>query len=123
MGYLEEIAAMRQERAQRETVEKIQEIQSEYQSNVEMREQAAREGDRENWHYWDSLVEQNELDLQAFMPVQQPQVDPRAAKWDWINRPYIDRLVQRHGVQGANQKLAQLVAAPRAPLAPLTFST
>jgi hypothetical protein len=121
VGYLEDIAAMRQEREQREYVEKFQEVQANHQSNFEMREQAARDGDRESWHYWDKEFVQSERDLQAFMPVQQPQVDPRAARWDLINRTYIDRLVQRHGVQGANQKLAQLdgyLTRPRIPNEP-----
>jgi hypothetical protein len=85
------IAQARQQRAQREYQEKFQEVRSNYQSNVEMRNDAARRGDRAEWDYWDSLVEHDERDLQSFYPVQGPQLDPRAVNWDLRNRNFLDR--------------------------------
>jgi hypothetical protein len=96
-SYLEQIAQVRQQRARQEYAETFQQLQNEYRENVQYRDEAACRNDAEDWHAWDRECERIERDLQAFMPVQQPQVDPRALQWDWRNKPYIDRLEQRLG--------------------------
>jgi hypothetical protein len=106
----EKIDAARQQRAQREYVEQVQTLQSEYRDNWAAREQAAKSGDRAEWDYWDSLCEQNERDLQTFLPAQQPQPDARAVHWDLRNQQYINRVTQRLGPERAMQAMAHVDA-------------
>jgi hypothetical protein len=116
----QQIQAARQQRAQREYAEQVQTIQADYRENIAARNQAAANKDREDWDYWDSLCEQNERDLQSLLPVQQPQADPRAMRWDYVHKPFVDRLQARWGVQGSAQKLAEAdayVTRPRNPRA------
>jgi hypothetical protein len=127
MSYKEDMAsvqqrinAARQERAQREYVEQVQTLQAEYRDNCANRAQATRDGNREEWDYWDSLCEQNERDLQAFLPVQAPEPHPAAQRWDYINKTFNERLTQRLGPQAAQQKLAEAdayITRPRNPRA------
>jgi hypothetical protein len=116
----QQITAARQQRAQREYAEQVQALQADYRENLAARNQAATNKDREDWDYWDSLCEQNERDLQSLLPVQQPQAHPHAVRWDYVHKPYVDRLQQRWGVQGSAQKLAEAdayVTRPRNPRA------
>src|SRR5262245_7448923 len=98
-SYQEQVARLRQERAAREHAEKIQEIQTEWRSNLENRNEAARSNNAEDWHYWDKLVQENERDYQAFMPVQQPQLDPRIVRWGQRNQQYLNKLAERLGTR------------------------
>ena len=95
MGYLEEMAAIRQQRHQQEYAQRVNEIQTEYRSNVEMRDQAARENDVESWHYWDKLCEEGERDYLAHCPPQAPQMDPRLRNFALRNKSFFDRYGQR----------------------------
>jgi hypothetical protein len=125
MSYKEDMAsvqqrinAARQERAQREYVEQVRALQAEYRDNCAARAQATANNDRADWDYWDSLCEQNERDLQAFLPVQEPQAHPAAVRWDYINKTFNERLTQRLGPQAAQQKMAEAdayITRPRNP--------
>ena len=115
MSYKEDMASVqqrinvaRQERAQREYVEQARTLQEEYRDNCANRAQASRDGDRAEWDYWDSLCEQNERDLQAYMPAPQP--DARAVHWDARNQQYINRVMQRLGPEQTVQAMAHVDA-------------
>jgi hypothetical protein len=102
--YLQEIARLRQQRAQAELQDRVRQIQEDYVQNMQGRDEAARNNDPESWHYWDSLVEQNERDYQAFVPVQRPQDPPAWTQWALRNRAFYDRYGDRakQAVQAAH---------------------
>jgi hypothetical protein len=102
----QQITAARQQRAQREYAEQVQALQEDYRANWQAREQAAANKDREDWDYWDSQCEQNERDLQSLLPVQQPQANPHAVRWDYVHKPYVDRLQLTLGRAGLGAKVS-----------------
>jgi hypothetical protein len=61
-NYHEQIAAMRAERARRERNSQLEEILQNWQEAVQARDQAAREGDRENFESYDDWAQRLEQD-------------------------------------------------------------
>jgi hypothetical protein len=89
--YLQEVARLRQQRAQAELQDRLQQIQTEAAENLRYRDEAAQNNDPQSWHYWDSLLEQNERDYQAFVPPQRPQDPPAWTQWALRNKHFFDR--------------------------------
>src|SRR5262245_60660693 len=94
-SYLEQVAALRQQRAQQEAAERVEQLKSDYQSNIEMRNEAAQRNDADDWHYWDRECEQNEREWLTYFPPQRPQQDPRWVNFALRNKPFWDRHGQR----------------------------
>ncbi len=91
-SYLQQVAQMRQERAQREAVQRLQEIREEYQHNQRERDEAYGRGDRETFEAYDDYCQQLERDWNALSP---PQVDPRLTEFARRNAPFLERYGQR----------------------------
>ena len=94
-SYLQQIAEIRQQRAQQEYQARAQEILTEFQENTACRDQAARDGDAEMWHIYDRECERLEHEAAAYMPPQQPQVDPKMVEFMRRNQSFFDRFGQR----------------------------
>src|SRR5262245_56080620 len=112
-SYLEQIAALRQQRAQQEAADRVEQLKEDYRSNVEMRNEAAQRNDHEDWHYWDKECQENEREWLAYFPPQRPQQDPRWVNFALRNKQFWDRYGQRadHVVKLAHQYLTR----PRIP--------
>jgi hypothetical protein len=104
--YLQQVAQMRQQRAQAEYQQRIQEAQTNYHTNLQYRQevekQAANATDEyeraslvEQWNALDREVQQAEHDLQALMPAQRPQDPPAWRQWAIRNKHFYDRYGER----------------------------
>jgi hypothetical protein len=91
LTYPEQIAQMRQERAAREHVERLTDIQTEYQQVVQERDEAASRGDLEVFEEADTRAEALEKDWNYYNPPQQPQMSPASARWLRRNTPFRQR--------------------------------
>src|SRR5215510_5600457 len=111
--YQEEVARMRMERKQAEAADQYEQLRQQYNDALENRENASlqilgNDGDRSEWDYWDSQMEDAERQLAPYM--RPPQPDPRAARWDRQNQSYINKVNQRVGPQRAMQGMAYVDA-------------
>src|SRR5262245_47516143 len=95
VGYLEEIAALRQQRAVAEHQDRMQQLAEDYRTNVQLRDEAAQRGDADEWHTWDRECEQQEREWLSYQPVHQPQMDPRLQNFALRNKTFFDRYGQR----------------------------
>jgi hypothetical protein len=98
--YAEQVAALRQARAQAEHQQGAEETVAAYQEAVALREAAAERGDVSAWHIHDSDCETLEHDWSRWYQPrpQQPQVDPRMAGYFKRKKTFLDR----HGTAAAN---------------------
>jgi hypothetical protein len=104
-NYQQMVARMRAERANRETVERVQEITRDYQETVRSRDEAAARGDVESFEMYDDDAQRLEQDYAAIAPPQQPQADPRLVQFGQLNQDYFNKLRARVGPQRAQQFL------------------
>src|SRR5215510_12044405 len=114
--YQEEVARMRMERKQAEAADQYEQLRQQYNEAVENRENASlqilgNDGDRSEWDYWDSQVEDAERQLAPYM--RPPPPDPRAARWDWQNQSYINKVNQRIGPSVQCRAWLTLMLLPR----------
>src|SRR5262245_3122687 len=112
-SYLEQVAALRQQRAQQEAAERVEQLKADYQSNLEMRNEAAQRNDHEDWHLWDKEMQENEREWLRYLLPQRPQADPRWVNFALRNKPFWDRHGQLadHAIRVAVQYLTR----PRVP--------
>src|SRR5262245_28533154 len=113
--YPQQVARMRMERKQAEAADQYEQLRQQYNEALENRENASlqilgNDGDRSDWDYWDSQMEEAERQLAPYMRAQQPQPDPRAVQWDRQNQSYINKVNQRIGPQRAMQGMAHVDA-------------
>jgi len=99
-SYLQGVAAMRQERAQRERLNQLEYTQAEYREAVRERNAAAARGDWQEFELRDNDCIMHEQQWQSLNPPRPPQMDPRAV--EWLNRRKAFR--ERHG-QAADQAI------------------
>ena len=112
-GYYQTIAAMRQERRQRERMNQLENIQIDYREAVRERDEAARRGDAESFEMHDDDCERLEADWRHLNPQRPPQADPRMVEFVKRRGPF----VERHG-QAAIQAMDmahRYATAPRNP--------
>jgi hypothetical protein len=98
--YAEQIAQLRQVRAQAEHQQATQNLIEDYSEAVRLRDEAAERDDAASWHHFDSECESLEDSwARYYAPVQrQPQVDPRMAGYFKRKKTFLDR----HGNAAAN---------------------
>jgi hypothetical protein len=99
-NYAEQIAQLRQVRAQAEHQQAAENLIEDYAVAVQLRDEAAQRGDAAMWHSYDSEAEAYERDwARYYAPVpQQQQVDPRMAGYFRRKKTFLDR----HGNAAAN---------------------
>ena len=99
-NYAEQIAQLRQVRAQAEHQQAAENLIEDYAVAVQLRDEAAQRGDAAMWHSYDSEAEAYEQDwARYYAPVpQKPQVDPRMAGYFKRKKVFLDR----HGTAAAN---------------------
>src|SRR5262245_42840965 len=118
--YLEQVAAMRQQRAADEIALERNQAVLGYQESLANRQQIEQEAAVEtdpnekaalvdSWHYYDSEVPRCEQDIQRLTP---PQANPRQVKFMQRRAPFIER----HGQQAvaAMDMAHRYATAPRA---------
>jgi hypothetical protein len=108
LTYPEQIAQMRQERAAREHVERLTDIQTEYQEVVKERDEAAARGDLEVFEEADTKAEALEKDWNYYNPPQPPPVHPKVLRVAQRNAPYFRKYGER-GVAMADQAHSYVV--------------
>src|SRR5262245_58432794 len=91
LNYQQQVAAMRFERANRERMNRIQEIQQDYANAIAERNDAAARGDREGLHDADTSCEWLEGDYQQLVPQQGPQIDPRLQNFAQRNSQFLEK--------------------------------
>src|SRR5262245_29010857 len=112
--YQEQVARMRMERKQAEAADQYEQLRQQYNNALENRENASLQFNddpasaKADWNYWDSEMEEAERQLAPYM--RPPPPDPRAARWDWQNQSYINKVNQRIGPQRAMQGMAHVDA-------------
>jgi hypothetical protein len=113
-SYQEEIAQLRQQRAQVDHAESAKQVREDYAQAKYMRDEALQRGDPADWHEYDRECESLERTWEMYYaPRQQPQADSRAVAY--LNRKKV--FVDRHG-QAANDALGrahQYATSPRNP--------
>src|SRR5512132_4220047 len=88
-NYYEQIAAMRQERAQREHVNQLEEIKQNYAEAVQGRDEAARRGDVAEFESFDDWAADLEKRWQVLSPP--PQHDPRLVNFVRRNSSFFEK--------------------------------
>jgi hypothetical protein len=98
-NYAEQIAQLRQVRAQAEHQQAAENLIEDYAVAVQLRDEAAQRGDAAMWHSYDSEAEAYEKDwARYYAPVpQQPQIHPKLAHY--LNRKKV--FLDRHGQAAA----------------------
>ena len=96
--YYSTIARMRQERAGRERVNELRDIQSGWQEAAQLRDDAAARQDIETFENMDDCCINYEQRWNQLNPPRPPQVRPVWA--DWINRN--SAFIEREGQKGVN---------------------
>jgi hypothetical protein len=104
-NYMEQIAAWRQQRAQRQVAERVNQIAAEYRDAVRERDQAIANNDAETAEWRDADCQQLEQEYVTYCPPQPPPVDPRLARFEQRNTDYLNKLRARVGPQRAGQFL------------------
>jgi hypothetical protein len=111
MGYLEEIARWRMQRAQQQVANRVGQIADEYRAVVRERDQALAEGDADTAEFRDNDAIQLEREYLQYVPPQAPQWDPRDL--EFLHKKKAFR--ERHG-QAADNAIRQAhlyATAPR----------
>src|SRR5262249_39409184 len=103
--YQEQIAQWRQQRAQQQINDRLQQIRSEHAQVVRERDQAIASNDMETAELRDMDVQQLEQEWNHYNPPQQQQVHPAWTTWMQRNASFIEREGQR-GVQAVTDALA-----------------
>src|SRR5215471_19600106 len=103
--YPQTIARMRQERSQRERLNQLENIQTDYREAVRERDEAAARGDMDEFELRDTDCERLEADWQYLNPPQPPPADPRLVEFGQRNQDYLNKLRARVGPQRAEQFL------------------
>src|SRR5262249_32230884 len=93
--YQETIARMRQERANREHLNRLDNIQADYRAAVRERDEAAARGDIDEFEMRDSDCERLEQDWQYLNPPRPPQLDPRLVQFAKQNAGFLQKYGQR----------------------------
>src|SRR5262245_55626683 len=83
-SYQQQIAQMRQERHQRETTQRLNDIVNEHSELTQSRDDALRDGDQANADYFDAECERLEREFSRLNPPQPQQLSE--AKQDFIAR-------------------------------------
>src|SRR5262245_2672734 len=104
-NYQQTIARMRQERSQRERLNQLENIQTDYREAVRGRDEAAARGDMETFEMMDDDCERLEQDWQHLNPPQPPPADPRLVQFGQRNNDYLNKLRARVGPERAGQFL------------------
>jgi hypothetical protein len=109
-NYHEQIARYRQERAQREYVEKINALIESYPEFVRERDNAAQIGDQDGFDYYDDRCQELEREYQSLQP---QQASPEKQAWLARHRDFL----ARHGARAydALWKAHLYAVAPRNP--------
>jgi hypothetical protein len=99
-SYQQQIAQMRMERKQAEARDRYEMLREQYEQAVEARDEESLQimskgGDRTDYDYWDSQVEEAERGLAPYLQAQQPKFDPRFVEWYGRNQNFIQRYGQR----------------------------
>src|SRR5215831_21198193 len=104
-NYQQTIARMRQERSQRERLNQLENIQTDYREAVRERDEAAARGDMDEFELRDTDCERLEADWQYLNPPQPPPADPRLVEFGQRNNDYLNRLRAKVGPERAGQFL------------------
>src|SRR5262245_23685853 len=96
-SYYQQIAAMRQERHQRETTQRLNDIVNEHSELTAARDDALRDGDQENADFYDAECEKLEREFSRLNPPQPQQLSDAklkwlAERWDLPRHPKIQEL-------------------------------
>ena len=94
-SYPQTIARMRQERAQREHLNRLENIQTDYREAVRERDEAAARGDIDEFEMRDADAERLEADWQYLNPPRPPQLDPRLVQFAQQNAGFLQKYGQR----------------------------
>jgi hypothetical protein len=113
MSYQEDVARMRMERKQAEAADHYEMLRQQYNEALDNRENASlqilgNDGDRSEWDYWDSQMEEAERQLAPYM--RPPPPDPRAVQWDAQNQDYITKVQRNIGSENAVRGMAHVDA-------------
>jgi hypothetical protein len=100
--YAEQIAQWRQQRAQEQITNRVEEIKTEYQEAVTERDRLVAEGQIEDAAYWDDTVQRLDCEYQSYVPPPQPQAHPKVLRLAQRNASYFQKYGQR-GAQMADQ--------------------
>jgi len=90
-SYLQQVGQMRIERANRERVAELQEIQRDWQENVQYRDDAAARGDTETFENCDDACVNLERRWHQLNPPGPPQADPRLVDFIKRNSTYFEK--------------------------------
>src|SRR5262249_54654046 len=104
-NYQQTIARMRQERSQRERLNQLENIQTDYREAVRERDEAAARGDMDEFEMRDNDCERLEQDWQSLNPPQPPPADPRLVQFGQRNNDYLNKLRARVGPERTGQFL------------------
>src|SRR5215468_7667789 len=116
--YAEQIAQWRQQRAQQQIADRVNQIRQEHTQVIRERDQAIADNDMETAELRDMDCQQLEQEHAQYVRPQQPPMDRRLARWGEMNKEYIERLIAVHGNQKATQYLNgvdQRLTAPKNP--------
>jgi hypothetical protein len=111
--YTAQIAAYRQEKAQREMAAQLEDIQYQHEQARVERDLAAQRGDRDTFELHDETCEYLEREYNRIAPPQAPAPHPAAVEFIRKNQPFLER----HGQAAVNAiGLAhQYATRPRVP--------
>jgi hypothetical protein len=112
-SYLQQIAAYRQERAQREMAVQLEDLKFQHEQARQERDLAAQRGDRDTFELHDETCEMIEQEYNRICPPQAPAPHPAAVEFIRKNQPFLER----HGQAAVNAiGLAhQYATRPRVP--------
>jgi len=94
-NYQQTIARMRQERANREHLNRLDNIQIDYREAVRERDEAAERGDVDEFEMRDADCERLEKDWNYHNPPRPPQLDPRLVQFAQQNAGFLQKYGQR----------------------------
>jgi len=116
--YAEQIAQWRQQRAQQQIADRVNQIRQEHTQVIRERDQAIADNDMETAELRDMDCQQLEQEHAQYVRPQQPPMDQRLARWGAMNKDYIDRLIAAHGNEKVTHYLNtidQRLTAPKNP--------
>ena len=105
--YQEQIAQWRAQREYQQKQTRLQEIQQDYAHAAQERDEALRAGDTDTAEYKDDDCKYYEEEWQSLVPYR-PQPHPNAAKWDWQNQQYINKIQRNVGPERVMQGMAHV---------------
>jgi hypothetical protein len=111
-NYQQTIMRMRQERNQREYLNRLEDTRAQYAEAVQERDAAAARGDMETFELYDTDAQRLEADWQSLVPQQQT-MHPAAAEYLNKHRAFRERYGQR--ADAAIVRAHQYATAPRNP--------